>query len=268
MALVYMPSANNWGLYAKDGNTALVFSGTLNPARICKNFFNRLLLKPQRPMVSGDAVDIFQLFSPAAKKIWNRAVWMAINQGPLRVGCVHIFLSLTEDPSVQTIFFRFGADLRDARTLLKNYMKLSALSAGSEELKHLPFAAFEESEKLHSPSITPLMLLAALVQILSSENILQAVFDNLGLTLTKLEVLAVWLENLNYGFPDNNFAAGLLHCFQRVQWLEQQNRITFKLNAVEQALTGSANNPKEALKLLVRAATSAKQNKRTIIASL
>lgn len=265
MALEYFPSKDKWGLYAKDGELTLVFSGFLNPIRIFKNKISRLLLNPQLPQITGDAVDIFRLFTPEAELVWNRAVWKSINQGSEKSGCMHLFLSLTQDPQVREIFTRLGADLHDARKLLLNVMRLSPASSAVEELRQIPFVAFQEAEKLHSPGITPLMLLAAIVQVLSAEHILQAVFSNLDLTREKVEVLAVWRGSLNYDFPKNKNAQALLHCCQRVAIMEKHNRVFYKLNVIEEALTRSKGETALAMKLLIQAATRAKQdNKKNV----
>ena len=268
MALIYLPSSDAWGLQAKDGETSLVFSGTFKLARIWRDNIDKIMLKPRRAVIAGNAVDVFRLYSPAAVKAWNRAVWRTVNQDSGPVGCVDLFLSLIRDASVKKIFSRFGADLNDARALLKNYMALSRNSAAAEELKKIPFEAFLETEKLRSPAITPLMLLAALLKVLPPEHILQAVFINLGLSLNRLETLTVWLENLNYDFPGQDFSKNLLHCCQRTQWLERHNRISFKLSAIEQALAASSNNPPGAIRLLVRAAGKTHNRNKKIISAV
>ena len=268
MSLTYYKSSDPWGVMAHAEGANLVFRGLLNPFRIWKERFSRLFFRRPKTFISSDTVDVYELFTPAAKKVWNKALWLAVRRRPMKVGCVHLFLALTEDSGIKEILSRFGADVHDARALLKNYLVLSPLSAGIEEIKKIPFAAFEESEKLHSPGITPLMLLESLIQTLPADNILQAVFSNLGLTVTKLEVVAVWLSGLNYDFPKDSFAADLLHCCQKIQWLEMHNRIKYRLDVIEQALINSGNNPQSALKMLVTSATNAQKHKLRVVSAL
>jgi hypothetical protein len=268
MSLTYYKSRDKWGLLAQDGDATLVFSGLLKSGRIWKEILAKIFLKKPKVFVTADPIDVYQLFSPAAKKVWNNAVWMSVNQGPIKVGCIQLFLALIQDPTIKAVFSRFNADLHDAKTLLNNYMILYPPSAGVQEIKKIPFAAFAESEKLHAPNISPLMLLYALIEILPADNILQAVFGNLGLTPTKLEVLTVWLLQLNYEFPDKSFAADLLHCCQKISYIEQHNKIKYKLDALEQALIASNNNAVAALKLLVQAASKAQKSRSRVISSL
>ena len=115
------------------------------------------------------------------------------------------------------------------------------------------------------------MLLGALLNTLPEENILQAIFSNIGLTIEKLELFAVWSLGLNHEFPKNSRQAKLLFCCQQAAALERHFGYFFELPAIEAAVSLSANQTikdlehKKALQFLVKAAAVAKNRGTKII---
>lgn len=146
-------------------------------------------------------LDIFDLFNQPAKKAWNNNLLFtqqSTNKNQhLEPNCVTLLLSLLEDSSVQTLFYRVGIDVTDISQILINYASLSVYSAQDKEtLAQVPFFAFEEAVKLHNKNIDPLMLVCGLTAALPADHIIQAIFLNINLDQEELETLSSWIFHL------------------------------------------------------------------------
>ena len=208
------------------------------------------------------SLNIYSLFSPNAKNAWQDAI-AHTKKRKEQIGVESIFLSLLKKPSVTKLMARLKVDPSSAEIFLKNYLRLQPTS-GSETIKKLPFEAFSLAVKLSNPKIGSLMLLGALLKIIPQDNILQAIFTNIGLTLENLEIYMAWVLNLKYEFPKNSNAQKLLYCCRQSQGLEEHFGYFFELPAIETAVKFSSKitlkdlEHKKALQLLVKAAGLAK----------
>ncbi len=259
-------------------NRRLIFSGQTdggltNRVKWLKRFLsgrkNQLL---NLGASENSTIDIYSLFSKSAKDAWKQSFRLAKKRGG-KPELEEIFLALLKELSVQELLKRLGAKAEDARILLDNYLKLKQPSGG-ETITRIPFEAFALAVKLRDHKVGSLMLLGALLKTAPKDSMLQAIFSNIGLTLDKLEVLAVWQVKLNFDFPESPQKSGLLDCARQAEFLERQFGYRFDFSAIETAtaLSSADNNStrrrKNTLRLLVKAGLLAKQGKNKTISAL
>ncbi len=265
-ALLYRKTDFGWGLEGLYEGQKLVFSESLEKPRSVTSKLRKILnFKNQRPSTGGASIipeiDIYQLFSPAAKLVWQRVPAIARKRhAPARAE--DLFLSLLKDPEVQQLLARLRVNTATAETFLQNYLTLSPKSDSSVEIKKLPFQACLEAIKLHCPNISPLLLLYGLLAVLPGQHIIQAIFANIGLAADKLEILTAWLLDLEIAFPPASPKNLLLNCCRQAELLEQQFGYYYEYQAIDGAvkLAGS-----KALSLLVKAGLKAKiSDKKTV----
>ena len=262
MPIVYKKTNSDWGVTALYEGSQLVFSNAVKePAGILASFFKKNSQKNKNNIIRQ--IDLYGLFSPSAKKAWANAYKLA-GQRKREICVEDIFLALLKEPSVKNLLVRMKVRREAAETLLNNYLKLKSPS-GQETVKIIPFEAFTLSLKLHNHKIGSLMLLGALLKAAPQDNILQAIFSNIGLTLDKLEIFAVWILNLNYEFPKKSESSKILYCLRQAQGLEEHFGYFFEYPAIEAAVELSQGQTltdlqhKKALQYLVKAAGVAKQ---------
>lgn len=273
IGLTFQASKDSWGLRGFYEGYKLVFSAGFKRHLLPQEWLYGLLpfLKNSKKSDSGiiSQIDIYELFSPSAKTAWSRACRIAYRQKRL-VGVEDIFLALLKEDSVRALLKRLKVNTLDAEIFLHNYLKLSA-APSQEIIKTIPFEAFALSAKLHNHKVGSLMLLGALLAATPQNNVLQAIFANIGLSLEKLELFAVWRLNLNYSFPKNSYLEKLLFCCRQTETLEQHSGYFFELPAIEAAVNSSQGQTfkdlehKKALQILVKASNLAKQKNQTII---
>ncbi len=107
------------------------------------------------------------------------------------------------------------------------------------------------------------MLLGGLLHLAPQDNVLQAIFSNINLTLDKLEILSVWILNLQYEFPEGSSSSHTTYCCLQAQNLENHFGYFFEFPAIESAVKFSQNYYKDlrgqkALQYLVKAGALAK----------
>jgi ATP-dependent Clp protease ATP-binding subunit ClpA len=167
-------------------------------------------------------VDLYELFTPQAKLVWQRAGQISVNGKKTNPTTYQLFLSLLKEPQVQLVFARFRTDTRDIETIVKNYTAIQGESLEQSALEMLPFVAVQEAVKLSNRSIDPLMLLCALACLLPPEHIIQSILLNLNLNQEKLETVSAWIfeiellkrdwkifHKLSHYKPDSEINAGL-----------------------------------------------------------
>ncbi|MCL5774711.1 MAG: AAA family ATPase [Patescibacteria group bacterium] len=160
--------------------------------------------------VKEETVDVYELFDKPAKKAWNNSLKFAqkrqrdleklfnekSNEAP-QILATDLLLSLLENTSVASLFYRIGVSVKDVAEVVKNYSLLAGKHRGlMENFAQIPFSALQEASKLHNKAIDPLMLLCALPSCIDDEHIIQAVFLNINLSQEKLENIASWLFHL------------------------------------------------------------------------
>ncbi len=257
--LKYTRTKSGWGLRANHEEHKLIFSGVFTPQ----------ILKSQSVGNETGVIDIYTLFSDSAKQAWKNA-YLSARSRKSEVGLEDIFIALLQEKSVKNLLLRLNASTHAAEVLIKNYLTLTH-STTDNSVKIIPFESFLLSVKLHNHKIGSLMLLGALLKSVPNDTILQAIFSNIGLTLDKLELFAVWQLRLNYQFPANSSNFKYLYCCQQTEMLEQHFGYFFDLPAIELAVILSANKTlkdlehKRALQLLVKAASLAKNKQTKII---
>lgn len=274
MELKYQKTDSGWGLTAFFEGYRLIFTGLferkgLGRARLKKLFpFLRSGRKKKKNSIIKD-LDLFSLFSTSARHAWNHANVSARKRKSL-VGAEDVFLALLKEASVQNLLHRLKVSTHEAESFLNNYLTL-APSSSVETVKKIPFEAFNLAVKLGNHKIGSLMLLGALLNTMPEENILQAIFANIGLTEEKLELFAVWLLKLNYEFPKNSPSGKLLYCLRQSEALEEHFGYFFELPAIEAAVYLSQGQTfkdiehKKALQLLVKAGLLGQTQKNKII---
>lgn len=266
-SLKYQPSGSgSWGVSALYEGYLLEFSGLPDRRRIFKEKFQKFLPFLKSPAKPGcqkiiKSVDLYSLFSPSAKIAWNRACLIALKH-KREITMENLFLTLLDSPSIKKLFAKLKIDPSAAEKFLKNYLKLSH-KTGSVNIKKVPFDAFALAMKLHNRKIGSLMLMGSLLRLAPSDNILQAIFSNIGLTLEKLEILSAWILNLGYEFPANSAAAQTFYCCLQAQNLENHFGYFFEFPAIDTAVKYSQNYYKDlqgqkALQYLVKAGKLAK----------
>ena len=214
-------------------------------------------------------VDIYELFSPSAKRAWKNAC-RSSEKRKMSLGVEDVFLALLKEDSVKNLLRRLNVKTHEAEILINNYLKLTP-SLGGLPLKKIPFEAFLLAAQLHNHKVGSLMLLGSLLKTTPKENILQAIFTNIGLNAGKLELFAVWLLGLNYEFPSLSTNGKLLYCLRQAQGLEEHFGYFFDLPAIEAAVDLSANQTlkdfehKKALQFLVKAGAMARANGHKVV---
>ncbi len=266
-SLKYQSSnANPWGLSALYEGYLLEFSGLPNRARIRKEKLQKLFpFLRKTPVATGQkiikSVDIYPLFSPSAKTAWNRGCLIALNH-KREMAMEDLFLALLDAPSIIKLFAKLKINTASAKTFLTNYIKLSRQTE-TKNIVHVPFEAFLWAMKLHNHKIGSLMLLGGLLRLAPQDNVLQAIFTNIGLTVEKLEILTVWILNLDYEFPNSTPAAQTAYCCMQAQALENHFGYFFEFPAIDAAVKYSQNyyqdlRGQKALQYLVKAGNLAK----------
>lgn len=270
----YQTTDSGWGLTAFYEGQRLIFSGSFEPAKIRANkllqiFGQQPTNQPGKQTGIISNVDIYPLFGRDARRIWNNAYRFA-RQRKNPVGAEDIFFALIKEQLIKQLLARIKVNTDSAEQFLKNYLRLNTVSSG-QSIKKLPFEAYLLAIKLHNHQIDSLMLLGALINIVPQSNILQAIFSNIGLTTDKLELLTVWLLNLDYEFAKGSKNAELLYCCRQAGALEQHFKYFFDFQAIETALRLSTGQTlkglehKKALQLLVKAGLLAKNKKQKTI---
>jgi len=240
--LTYRKSSSTWGLAAAYEHQTLIFSDALIVAK---------------KSIKNQPINLYNLFSPSSKKAWNNGRLMA-KKRKAPMGVEDLFLSLLKGSSVNNLLRRLKVSTSAAEVLLKNYVKLNPNSQSSG-IQQIPFEGFLQAIKLHNHKIGTLMLLGALLKSVPQENILQAIFSNIDLSLEKLELFAVWILNLDYEFPRHSKNAKLLYCSRQAQALEEHFGYFFEYPAIEAAVLLSSKQTlpdlehKKALQYLVKA---------------
>lgn len=275
-ALKYQSGNSPWGLEAFYEGYRLVFSADFNPARIkfikwpllFKVFFPKTKYNKNSGSIISN-VDLYDLFSKNAKRAWNDSFILAKKRGS-QLAVEDIFLALLKESSVKNLLSRIKVDGLQAKTFIGNYLKLTPALSGAT-VKRIPFEAFALAAKLRNHKIGTLMLLGGLLKATPHDNILQAIFTNIGLTAAKLELFAVWLLDLDYEFPQNSTSGKLLFCLRQAQGLEEHFGYFFQLSAIEAAVDLSQGQTLKdlehlkALQLLVKAGLLAKTKGTKII---
>jgi hypothetical protein len=266
---------SDWGLEAFYEGYRLVFSADFAQARLKKEKWTKFLkffkIGPKKnPGSIVGSVDLYDLFSQSAKRAWNNAYKLSKKRGQA-ASVEDIFLALLLEPSVKNILGRLKVNGQQAGTFINNYLQLTSPLDG-DVVKKIPFEAFALSARLHNHKIGSLMLLGGLLRAVPRDNILQAIFTNIGLTSAKLELFSVWLLDLDYNFPPQSTSAQLLFCLRQAQGLEEHFGYFFEFPAIAAAMDLSLGQTLKdlqhvkALQLLVKAGLLA-QNKGTKIIS-
>ncbi|MFA5991150.1 MAG: Clp protease N-terminal domain-containing protein [Candidatus Doudnabacteria bacterium] len=259
-------SFSPWGISALYEGYLLEFSGAPDKARIGKEKLRKFLpfLKTSAEPTNKkiiQSVDLYTLFSPSAKTAWNQACEIALKH-KREMAMEDLFLALLNVPSVIKLFAKLKIDISSAKTFLTNYIKLSSQTE-SKNITQVPFEAFLLASKLKNHKIGSLMLLGGLLRLAPQDNVLQAIFSNIGLTVEKLEILIVWILNLDYEFPANTPAAQTAYCCMQAQGLEDHFGYFFEFPAVDVAVKYAQDyfqdlRHQKALQFLVRAGNLAK----------
>lgn len=238
--LTYKPSQSPWGLEGFYEGYRLIFSGNLSSSGIRAekwpkifNFFGSHSYKNPGSIINS--VDIYGMFSKNAKHAWSNSVVLAKKRGAQKICVEDIFLALIGEPSVKNMLARLKVDGGQTKTFINNYLKLTS-SLGGETVKKIPFEAFSLATKLHNHKIGTLMLLGGLLKATPHDNILQAIFTNIGLTAAKLELLSVWVLDLDYEFSRNSTSDKLLFCLRQSAGLEEHFGYFFEFPAIEAAV--------------------------------
>lgn len=193
-------------------------------------------------------VDLYNMFSHSAKHAWRQAFALA-QKRKSQIGVEDIFLALLMELPVKNLLSRIKVNSKQAEIFINNYLKLTpALS--DDTVKKIPLEAFAMAVRLHNHKIGSLMLLGGLLKATPRDNILQAIFTNIGLSEAKLELFAVWHLDLNYEFPPNSTSEKLLFCLRQAGGLEEHFGYFFELPAIEAAVNLSQG---QTLKELSRA---------------
>lgn len=270
--LGYKPSSLAWDLEASYEDYRLIFSADFSYTRVWRERYQSVLnfFRGQHSGNFAGSVDIYQLFSKSAKNGWNSSLGLARKRGVREVCVEDIFLALLKEPSVKKLLTRLKVSGRQAENFIFNYLKLTQ-SLGGETVKKIPFEAFVLAVKLHNHKVGALMLLGGLLKATPHDNILQAIFTNIGLTAAKLELFSVWLLDLHYEFPSDSTSEKLLFCLNQASALERHFGYFFELPAIEAAVELSQGQTLKdlqhlkALQLLVKAGLLAKTRSTKII---
>ena len=264
----YRNSVNDWGLSADYKGYQLEFS----QGREVSSFglLKKDSFKINQKSNKHQIIDIYSLLSADAKLAWADAYKICKKRGGKEIGVEDIFLALLKAKSVILMLERLKVSPTEAEKVIKNYLKL-APPLCDMAVKKIPFEAFVLSVKLHNHKVGTLMLLSALLKATPHENILQAIFTNIGLTTAKLELFAVWFLSLNHSFPKESTSEKMLYCMLQVENLENHFGYFFEFPAIEKAMQLSRGESlkdlehRKALQLLVKAAGIAREKNKKII---
>lgn len=173
---------------------------------------NILVLEERLAQTERETIlDVYDFFNREAKIVWNNSLKFAQKRKtetarllaesktnlPDRVLATDLLLSLLQNRSVITLFYRIGVNVDEVREIIKNYSLLAGEKTNpAENFGQIPFIALNEALKLHNKTIDPLMLLCALPACVSDEHIIQAIFLNINLNQEKLENIAAWIFHL------------------------------------------------------------------------
>jgi hypothetical protein len=268
--LNYQPGSSPWSLEAFYEGYRLVFSadfGTMKKWQKLVQLFKTDSNKNHGSIISN--VDLYNLFSHSARHAWRDAYVLA-KKRKSQLGVEDIFLALLKEPSVKNLLSRIKVDSQQAKTFINNYLQLTPSLSGTT-VKKIPFEAFALAAKLHNHKVGSLMLLGGLLKATPQDNILQAIFTNIGLSSAKLELFAVWLLDLDYEFPPGSENGKLLFCLRQAAGLEEHFGYFFELPAIESAVNLSQGQTLKdlqhlkALQLLIKAGLIAKNKKAKII---
>jgi hypothetical protein len=265
--LNYQPGSLPWGLEASYQSYKLVFEDRQSSG--LDKFFSFFGMHRGQKFGSANSnVNLYNLLSNSAQHAWKNSYAIAHrHKRPLAVE--DIFLALLEEPSVKNLLLRIKVDGKQAKAFIEDYLKLTR-PLTDITVKKIPFEAFALAAKLHNHKIGSLMLLGGLLKATPHDNILQAIFSNIGLNAAKLELMSVWILDLDYEFPANSTSNNLLFCLNQARGLEQHFGYFFELPAIEAALNFSQGQTLKdlehlkALQVMVRAGLLA-QNKGTKI---
>jgi len=233
--LNYKNSDSPWGLEAFYEGYRLVFSASTATAgkwQKIVQLFKANSNKNPGSIISN--VNLYDLFSHSARHAWEDAYALA-RKRESRLGVEDIFLALLKEPSVKNLLSRIKVDGLQAKEFINNYLKLTPSLSG-DTVKKIPFEAFALAAKLHNHKVGTLMLLGGLLKAVPRDNILQAIFTNIGLSAAKLELFAVWLLDLDYDFPPDSQSGKLLFCLRQAAGLEEHFGYFFELPAIESAV--------------------------------
>ncbi|MEK7161688.1 MAG: hypothetical protein AAB729_03295 [Patescibacteria group bacterium] len=266
-SLKYQSSNSDpWSISALYEGYLLEFSGVPNKTRVGKEKWHNFLPMLKTPNVPTkqkiiQSIDIYSLFSPSAKTAWNNACLIALKR-KREMAMEDLFSALLYAPSVIKLFAKLKIDTSAAQIFLTNYIKLSSQTE-SKNITQVPFEAFLLAMKLHNHKIGSLMLLGGLLRLAPQDNVLQAIFSNIGLTVEKLEILIVWILNLDYEFPPRTPAAQTAYCCMQAQGLENHFGYFFEFPAIDAAVKYAQDyfqdmRHQKALQFLVRAGNLAK----------
>lgn len=260
------PNSDPWAISALYEGYLLKFSAAPDKTRLLKEKIQNLMpfLKTNTPPVDEKiikSVDIYSLFSPNAKSTWNRACLIALKQ-KREMAMEDLFLALLCSPSIIKLFAKLKIGTSAVEIFLTNYIKLSSQTE-IKNINQVPFEAFLLAMKLKNHKIGSLMLLGGLLRLAPQNNVLQAIFTNIGLTVEKLEILTVWILNLDYQFPNDTPAAQTAYCCMQAQGLENHFGYFFEFPAIDAAVQYSQGyyqdlRHQKALQYLVRAGNLAK----------
>ncbi len=182
------------------------------------------------------SLDIYEFFSPEAKRCWNKSFELAKQRSRQReklnldgksngsVTALDLLSALLEDKEVILVFMRLGINIEDIKTLLSEYAIVNTIALKGELLQ-IPFVAFSESVKLHNRQLDPLMLLCALAIALPQDHFIQAIFFNINLSLEDLEIIAAWVFNIRLLRED-------LRVFKKLSKLKPDNEINKGLTSL------------------------------------
>jgi hypothetical protein len=266
----YQASKNAWGLEAIYDACKLEFSKPLATKKLLLSKIKQLVYKKPADQSIITTVDIYNLLSKSAKIAWENAYKICKARKGTELSVEDIFLSLLKTTSVKMVLKRLKVNTAETEKLIKNYLLLGAPLYGNVVQK-IPFEAFILSTKIHNHKVGSLMLLGALLKAVPHENILQAIFSNIGLTTAKLELFAVWYLKLNYDFPKNSTSEKLLYCLTQAELLEEHFGYYYNFDAIEKAMLISQKQTlknlehKKTVQLLIKASILAKNKNQKII---
>ena len=218
--LIYQNNSQGLGITALFDGYKLYFSGGFGEKKSAIKKWQALskFIKKQNQQENTSIIskrDAYEIFSPSAKRAWLNALKLA-KKRKKQLGVEDLFLALLDETSVKNLFLRLKVSSEDAKVLVKNYLRLT-YTPSIEEVKIIPFEAFSMAAKLHNHKVGSLMLLGALLKVTPQDNILQAIFTNIGLTFDRLELFAVWSLNLNYNFPPGSSNSKYLYCCRQAE---------------------------------------------------
>jgi hypothetical protein len=257
--VVYKKTKDSWGTKAIIDGREFIFE----PLTTSKKVLRKLTKNIFDEDTDKKPVNVFDLFSKETQEVWAMAKKISGNRKSNKFLGADIFFAISSHPGLTEIFDRLEFSIPAGKTITLNYLKLAG-EPKFEDLSKLPFLALEESMKLHAHNIHPIVLMYALMHVTKEDDIVQAIFANLDLTPQKMEMLACWMLDLNYQFPEGSEEQSFLECCQKLKIIEEHNKCMFTYPAVKLALSknlGKAENTK----ILVKAALEGKRLGKNII---